>query len=192
MPKSEPAVPDRAAMPYRPNAGIALFNRDGKVWIGRRLDYPDDAEPHAWQMPQGGIDTGEEPVDAAVRELFEETNISSISLLTTAPDWLQYDLPDAELGRALKGKYRGQRQKWFAALFEGEESEIDIATPGGGKHKAEFGAWRWEDLDKLPDLVVPFKRAVYLEIVAAFRDIPDKLGRLDEIDGWGETDLDPQ
>jgi putative (di)nucleoside polyphosphate hydrolase len=143
-------------------------------------------------MPQGGIDEGEEPVDAAIRELFEETNISSISLLTAAPDWLQYDLPDEVLGRALKGRYRGQRQKWFACLFEGEDSEIDIAHPGDGEHKAEFEAWRWETLEKLPDLVVPFKREVYREIVTIFHDIPRKLAQLDEAIGWGDEDMSEQ
>ncbi len=186
MRSSRSSLPDRSAMPYRPGAGMALFNRDGRVWIGRRNDCTDDAEPHAWQMPQGGIDKGEEPVDAAIRELYEETNISSISLLTAAPGWVQYDLPDETLGIALRGKYRGQRQQWFAALFEGEETEIDILTPGDGKHRAEFAAWRWEALENLPDLVVPFKREAYVEIVAAFRDIPGKLARLDDIAGWGD------
>ncbi len=177
--------PDRTAMPYRLNAGIALFNREGKVWIGRRNDYPEDLGGRIWQMPQGGIDKGEEPVDAAIRELHEETNISSISLLTAAPDWVQYDLPDEYLGVALKGKYRGQKQKWFAALFEGEESEIDIEMPDGGRHKAEFNAWRWETLENLPELVVPFKREAYLTIVGFFRDIPDRLARLDDVADWG-------
>lgn len=188
MPRSKPASPrDRASMPYRSNAGVALFNRDGRVFIGRRLTYPADAEHHAWQMPQGGIDDGEEPVDAAIRELYEETNVSSISLLTSAPDWVQYDLPDADIGIALKGKYRGQRQKWFAALFEGDDSEIDIVHPGGGKHRPEFGAWRWEKLERLPDLVVPFKRDAYLEVVAAFRDIPEKLAHLGDITRSGDV-----
>jgi putative (di)nucleoside polyphosphate hydrolase len=185
MPNSDFIVPDRAAMPYRSCAGMALFNRDGKVWIGRRAECVDDAEPHAWQMPQGGIDRNEEPVEAAIRELYEETNITSISLLTAVPDWVQYDLPDEVLGRALKGKYRGQRQKWFAALFEGEEDEIDIHAPGGGKHEAEFETWRWEALENLPDIVVPFKRAVYVEIVASLRDIPEKLAQFDKIAGRG-------
>ena len=188
MPTAFDPPVSRADMPYRLNAGVALFNRDGKVWIGRRKDYPENAE-HVWQMPQGGIDTGEEPVDAAIRELYEETNVSSISLLTAAPDWVQYDLPEEDLGRALKGRYRGQRQRWFAALFEGEEAEIDIDTPGGGAHRAEFSAWRWEDLEKLPDLVVPFKRDAYREIVAFFRDIPEKLARLDAVAGWENEDL---
>ena len=188
MSPNAPASPvDRTNMPYRPCAGIALFNRDGKVLIGRRKDHPVDSS-HAWQMPQGGIDKDEEPIEAAVRELYEETNVSSISLLTAIPDWLTYDLPDEAIGSALKGKYRGQKQKWFAALFEGEESEINIHNPGGGKHKAEFDDWRWEDITNLPDLVVPFKREVYLGIVAAFRDIPEKLARIDELDGWGDDE----
>ncbi|MBU1175052.1 MAG: RNA pyrophosphohydrolase [Alphaproteobacteria bacterium] len=180
--------PDRADMPYRPCAGIALFNRDGKVLVGRRIDHPPE-DPLAWQMPQGGIDKGEEPVEAAVRELFEETNVSSISLLTAAPDWVQYDLPDEALGRALKGRYRGQRQQWFAALFEGDDKEIDIANPGGGGHRAEFDAWRWEDLDALPNLVVPFKQEAYRRIVGFFQDIPNRIRRLDATGPW-ETDID--
>ena len=189
MPKSDPV--DRSAMPYRACAGVALFNRDGKVLIGRRIDHPED-DPKAWQMPQGGIDKGEEPIDAAIRELYEETNVSSIALLTAAPDWVQYDLPDEALGLALKGKYRGQRQQWFAVLFEGEDDEIDIANPGGGAHRAEFSAWRWEDLERLPDLVVPFKRAVYETLVGYFRDIPDRLSRLDALAGWEDDGSLPQ
>ena len=189
MPKSDPV--DRSAMPYRACAGVALFNRDGKVWIGRRIDHPED-DPKAWQMPQGGIDKGEEPVDAAIRELFEETNVASISLLTAAPDWVQYDLPDAALGVALKGKYRGQRQQWFAVLFEGTDDEIDVANPGGGGHRAEFSTWRWEDLEKLPELVVPFKREVYETLVAYFRDIPGKLERLEDFADWDGSDAAPQ
>lgn len=177
---SDALSPDRAAMPYRLNAGVVLFNRDGQVWIGRRADHPEGAG-QIWQMPQGGIDDGEEPVDAAIRELYEETNVSSISLLTAAPDWVQYDLPDEALGIALKGRYRGQKQKWFAALFEGEDAEIDIHQPGGGQHNAEFADWRWENLEKLPELVVPFKREVYLQLVAYFRDIPQKIRALDDL-----------
>lgn len=169
----------REDMPYRDCVGVAVFNRDGNVFIGRRKPDPwteDRSEIIApWQMPQGGIDKGEEPYPAALRELFEETSIRSVELLAEAPDWIYYDLPDSALGIALKGKYRGQRQRWFALRFVGEESEIDVEHPGDGSMPAEFDAWRWEALDKLPDLIVPFKRDAYLEVVRAFSRLPAEI-----------------
>jgi putative (di)nucleoside polyphosphate hydrolase len=158
-------------LPYRACVGIALINRDGLVFIGRRRAERADevAETYAWQMPQGGIDRGETPHQAAVRELYEETGVRSASLLAEAPDWYAYDLPDVVAGRAWKGRYRGQTQKWFAFRFEGAEEEIDIAHPGG--HRPEFDAWRWERLDRLPALIIPFKRPVYDRVVAAFRHL---------------------
>lgn len=160
---------------YRRCVGLAVFNRDGLVFIGRRRVGPETGDlPHAWQLPQGGIDPGETPLDAARRELFEETNIRSVSLLAEAPDWLCYDLPPPLSGKAWKGRYRGQTQKWFAFRFHGDEREIDLANPAGG-HKPEFSQWRWEHLDRIPALIVPFKRAVYEQVVAAFRPfaVPD-------------------
>jgi putative (di)nucleoside polyphosphate hydrolase len=172
-------APDRDAMPYRDCAGVAVFNAEGKVFIGRRtIDGDPEAAAEAdapWQMPQGGIDKGEEPVVAAQRELFEETSIRSVELLAEAPQWIYYDLPDEALGIALKGKYRGQRQRWFAYRFVGEDDEINVREPGDGAMPAEFDAWRWEALERLPELIVPFKRAAYLEVVAAFRDLPARL-----------------
>jgi len=166
-------------MPYRDCVGVAVFNRQGKAFIGRRKPEGDpDASSQfgsPWQMPQGGMDHGESPVETAYRELFEETSIKSVHLLAEAPDWIYYDLPDEALGIALKGKYRGQRQRWFALAFTGDDSEIDVLNPGGGKHPAEFDRWRWEELERLPDLIVPFKREAYLKIVAAFADIPARL-----------------
>jgi putative (di)nucleoside polyphosphate hydrolase len=159
-------------LPHRPCVGIAVFNRAGRVFIGRRKRTagPEHVDAsHAWQMPQGGIDRDEAPREAALRELYEETSIRSVSFLAEAPDWLSYDLPEAVAGRAWKGRYRGQTQKWFAFRFEGEDDEIDIATPGGG-HKAEFEAWRWERLERLPDLIIPFKRDVYNEVMRLFAD----------------------
>ncbi len=170
----------RQHLPYRDCAGIALFNRAGKVFVGRRKsegDSEDSAVRGApWQMPQGGIDKGEAPLVAARRELFEETSITSAELLTEVPAWIYYDLPDELLGVALRGKYRGQRQRWFAFLFTGEESEIDVAQPGGGSFKAEFDAWRWEELAHTPDLIVDFKRDAYRQIAAALADVPKQLG----------------
>jgi len=170
---------DRETLPYRDCVGTAIFNADGLVFIGRRKpedDPEDSSEVRApWQMPQGGIDKGEQPLDTAYRELFEETSIRSVELIAEAPEWIYYDLPDEALGIALKGKYRGQRQRWFAFRFTGDETEINVTEPGGGAHAAEFDRWRWEKLEALPDLIVPFKRDAYLQIIAAFRDIPETL-----------------
>lgn len=166
--------PSRDAMPYRPCVGVALFSRAGLVFIGqRRPDKgPEYTDPvHQWQMPQGGIDAGEAPLIAAYRELYEETNVRSVRLIAEASEWFNYDLPEEALGRALKGRYRGQTQKWFAFRFEGEEREINVVQPGGGQHPAEFVAWRWERLERLPELIVPFKRPVYDKVVAAFQSL---------------------
>ena len=156
-------------LPYRPRVGIALFNRAGRVLIGRRKGGAKGDEARAgyeWQMPQGGIDAGEDPLTAARRELLEETNVSSASLLGETRAWLTYDLP-AHAGR-WRGRYRGQKQKWFAFRFEGDEREIDIEHPAGGAHTAEFDAWRWELLATLPALVIPFKREVYEAVAMEF------------------------
>ena len=161
-------------LPYRRNVGAAVFNREGHVFLGRRKKRRGGMElvaGHEWQMPQGGIDGGESPLEAARRELFEETNISHVSLLAEAPDWLSYDLPPEALAGRWKGRYRGQTQKWFAFRFEGEDGEIDIDRPGGGAFDPEFEAWRWAPLATLPALVVPFKRPVYEAVVAAFKDL---------------------
>jgi putative (di)nucleoside polyphosphate hydrolase len=170
--------PDRDSLPYRDCVGIVVFNQEGNVFIGRRKAEGDPDQSAAlgapWQFPQGGIDKGEDPLRAALRELYEETSISAVSLLAEAPEWIYYDLPDAALGIAFKGKYRGQRQRWFAFAFTGKDSEIDVATPGGGKHKAEFEAWRWERLSRTPGLIVPFKKQAYEKVVEAFADIPQR------------------
>lgn len=170
---------DRESMPYRDCVGTAVFNDSGLVFIGRRKpedDPEDNAEFNApWQMPQGGIDKGEEPLAAAHRELFEETSIRSVELIGEVPGWVYYDLPDESLGIALKGKYRGQRQRWFAFRFTGPESEINVTEPGDGSMPAEFDRWRWEALEALPDLIVPFKKDAYRQIVTAFADIPARL-----------------
>jgi putative (di)nucleoside polyphosphate hydrolase len=156
-------------LPYRPCVGLAVFNAEGKVFVGRRLGGPEHVDAvHEWQMPQGGIDDDEDPYEAALRELYEETSIRSIRKLGEIEGWLKYDIPRDIAGQAWKGKYRGQKQKWYALRFTGEDPEINVATPGGGEHKAEFIEWRWEKLESTPELIVPFKRRVYDDVVKAF------------------------
>ncbi|HEY8564357.1 MAG TPA: RNA pyrophosphohydrolase [Beijerinckiaceae bacterium] len=158
-------------LPYRPCVGVTLINRDGLVFVGRRKS---EAGPehvgggYAWQMPQGGIDPGEEPYTAALRELYEETNAQSVTFLAEAPDWYSYDLPAVVAGRAWRGRYRGQMQRWFAFRFDGPDAEINIARPAAGAHRPEFDEWRWEEMHRLPELIIPFKREVYEKVVAAF------------------------
>jgi putative (di)nucleoside polyphosphate hydrolase len=156
-------------LPYRPCVGMALVNRAGEVFIGhrKRKGKGEVLDAKSWQMPQGGIDNGEEPLKAAKRELWEETNVRSIELIAELPHWLNYDLPEGARGR-WSGRYRGQTQKWFLFRFVGQDKEIDVRRPAGGAHGAEFDNWRWERLERVPDLVVPFKREVYEQVVAAF------------------------
>ncbi len=164
---------------YRPCVGVMLINREGLVFIGRRRNkrlVEHVAPGHEWQMPQGGIDPGEDPWAACLRELHEETNVRSASLLAEAPDWYAYDLPHDVADKAWRGRYQGQRQKWFALRFEGQDSEIDIHTPGQGAHKPEFDDWRWEPMANLPGLIIPFKRPVYEKVVADFAPFAAKAG----------------
>lgn len=155
---------------YRPCVGIMLLNSAGLVWIGRRHDAPGEPEgPGAWwQMPQGGIDENEDPAKAALRELYEETGVRSAQIFAESRDWYRYDLPPNLRPKAWGGRYCGQRQKWFAARFTGSEDEVALERPG---HKAEFDAWRWAYVDELLGLIVPFKRAVYEQVVAEFRHL---------------------
>jgi putative (di)nucleoside polyphosphate hydrolase len=162
-------------LPYRPCVAAAVFNRDGLVFIGRRINGPEHVDAtHDWQMPQGGIDDNEDPWRAALRELYEETNIRSVEKLGEIDDWLIYDIPRELLGQAWNGKYRGQKQKWYALRFTGDDDEIDIAHPAGGGHKPEFVEWRWDRLEKTPDLVVPFKRPVYERVVKEFSKFAER------------------
>lgn len=163
-------------LPYRPCAGIMVLNDKGLVWAGRRISQGNsefDGSPQLWQMPQGGIDDGEAPLAAAIRELYEETGMKTVTLLAEARDWIHYDLPPQLIGVGLRGKYRGQAQKWFAFRFDGDESEIQI-NPPPGSNEAEFDAWDWKPMETLPDLIVPFKRVVYEEVVDQFRHLAGK------------------
>jgi len=154
---------DKTTLPYRPCAGVMLLNRDGRVFVGQRLD----STLEAWQMPQGGIDDGEVPVDAAIRELREETGVAAdkVRLIAENPAELLYDLPDDMIGKIWKGKWRGQRQRWFLFAFEGTDADIDIRTP-----EPEFRAWRWAEPADLPSMIVPFKKALYEQVLAGFAD----------------------
>ncbi|VVT00885.1 RNA pyrophosphohydrolase [Rhizobium sp. EC-SD404] len=160
-------------LPYRPCVGVMVLNAQGLVWVGRRIPIADSEHSGSsklWQMPQGGIDPGEDPYPAALRELYEETGMKTVSLLAEAPNWINYDLPAELIGIGLKGRYRGQTQRWFAFRFEGDESEIAINPPPGG-HEAEFDAWDWKPMAELPNLIVPFKRGVYETVVSTFSSL---------------------
>ncbi len=155
----------RERLPYRANVGAVLFNRAGRVLVARRADLPNaEGAPGGWQLPQGGIDADEDPAVAVLRELAEEIGTARAEIIGEHPDWLTYDLPDALLGRALHGRYRGQRQRWFALRFLGSDDDIRLdADP-----HPEFDAWRWVALAELPALAVDFKRAIYQVLAASF------------------------
>lgn len=156
--------PDPSTLPYRRCVGMMLLNRDGHVFVGRRIHFEAN---EAWQMPQGGIDDGEDLEQAALRELEEETGITKVEILAEAPDWFKYDLPAEAIGIALKGKFRGQTQKWFALRFLGTDRDIHLAH----HQPPEFDAYRWVPVDELVPLIVPFKRDVYRRVVEAFRHL---------------------
>ncbi len=157
---------DPASLPYRPCAGIMLANMEGQVFVGRRIDSKPEGD--AWQMPQGGIDDGEDPREAALRELCEETGVSAdlVDIIAQSPEEHYYDLPPELMGKIWGGKYRGQRQTWFLMRFKGKDSDVDIAT----KH-AEFSLWQWVAPEQLPHLIVPFKRRLYEAVVAEFANL---------------------
>lgn len=185
--KNQPHAMPKNTRPYRPCVGIMLLNQDGKVWIGRRAGQPTNTSPASgkpdsasqrddvpevtppwWQMPQGGIEKGEEPPTAAFRELEEETGIpaTAVEIIAESQQWLTYDLPPQLLGRVWKGRYRGQKQRWFVMRFKGQDADINI-TPDDPK-MIEFDAWRWAEVDELMDAVIPFKREVYRALLNEF------------------------
>ncbi|MEJ6575503.1 MAG: RNA pyrophosphohydrolase [Emcibacteraceae bacterium] len=146
-------------LPYRPCAGIMLLNNKGKVFVARRID----TNTEAWQMPQGGIENGEDPKVAAIRELEEETGITQADIIAEYQDWLTYDLPDKLYGKVWKGRYGGQTMKWYVMRFHGEDSDINIKT----RHP-EFSSWRWVDMNDLQEIIVPFKRDIYKALSEKF------------------------
>lgn len=149
-------------LPYRPCVGVMLLNRDGLVFVGKRIDQTVEG----WQMPQGGIDGSETPAEAAARELEEEIGTRNVRLLGEYPEWLCYDLPAHLLGVALRGRYRGQKQKWLAMRFLGDDGELNIDTA-----EPEFAEWKWLAIEALPRLIVPFKRDTYMKVISEFRDL---------------------
>ena len=156
-------------LPYRLGVGLMLFNPAGQVWVGQRLDQPAGA---GWQMPQGGIDEGESPEQAALRELAEEIGTDKAEIIAESRNWLTYELPPDLVGVAWKGKYRGQKQKWYALKFLGTDADIDIEA-----EHPEFGSWQWADFDRLVELIVPFKRDLYKQITAEFAELAETLRR---------------
>lgn len=153
-------------LPYRDGVGIMLINRKGLVFVARRIDMVSEA----WQMPQGGIDAGESPLTAARRELKEEIGTDQAVLLKESRDWLAYDLPEEIIPKIWGGKYRGQRQKWFAMRFTGADSDINLET-----EDPEFSEWQWIPPKQLPLMIVPFKRELYQALVEEFRDVTKAL-----------------
>jgi putative (di)nucleoside polyphosphate hydrolase len=155
---------DAGTLPYRPCVGIMLINDEGLIWAGNRIQPVDTGSPLTWQMPQGGIDEGEAPREAAFRELKEETGVDRAEIIGELDEWLTYDLPPHLVGHALKGKYRGQKQRWFAMRFLGTDGDVDIAADA---HQ-EFSEWAWVPIEELVELIVPFKRGIYERVVSAF------------------------
>lgn len=149
-------------LPYRPGVGIMLLNPDGMVFVAKRIDMTSEA----WQMPQGGIDEGEDPLACARRELKEEIGTDKAELLKESPKWFAYDLPDELIPKIWNGKYRGQKQRWFAMRFTGADGDINLAT-----EEPEFSEWQWIPMQQLPDIIVPFKRRLYQQLVEEFKDL---------------------
>lgn len=155
---------NQKTLPYRPCAGIMLLNNEGKVFVARRID----TDVEAWQMPQGGIDDGEEPQAAAIRELEEETGVTQAVIIAEYESWLTYDLPDELYGKVWKGRYGGQTMKWYVMRFEGQDSDINIQT-----ENPEFSIWRWAEMSELENIIVPFKREIYKTLAETFSHLAE-------------------
>ena len=153
---------NKKILPLRIGVGAVLLNKNNQVFVGKRRDNP----VNKWQMPQGGVDNNEELVDALKRELYEETSVKSYEIIHELDRWLTYELPENLLGKIWRGKYRGQKQKWFILRFSGEESEINVNTK-----KPEFLEWKWVDIESLPDIIVDFKKKVYEELLMEIKKI---------------------
>ena len=154
---------NKKELPYRLGVGAVLFNADGQVLVAQRIDTPGDA----WQMPQGGIDEGEDPRETIFRELEEEIGTANAEIIGESDGWLTYDLPKGIRKTIWKGRYRGQKQKWFALRFLGTDADIDLEAH---KHP-EFSTWKWADFETIPDLIVPFKKSLYQDIVTTFKHL---------------------
>lgn len=150
-----------AKLPYRPCVGVMLLNKKREVFVARRLDMTSEA----WQMPQGGIDEGETPEEALMRELEEEIGTNNAKIIAQAKEWYSYDLPVHLIGKLWKGKYRGQTQQWFLMDFLGDDDEINLET-----EHPEFSHWRWAEPEILPEIIVPFKRQLYIDLLHEFQD----------------------
>jgi putative (di)nucleoside polyphosphate hydrolase len=150
---------DKSQLPYRPSVGLMLLNKDNKVFVGKRID----SKVEAWQMPQGGIDEGEDALEAARRELKEEIGTCNVEVITMSQEWFFYDIPDYLVPKLWNGQYRGQKQKWFLMRFLGTDAEINIKT-----EHPEFSSWRWAEFEILPEIIVPFKKQLYLDVINAF------------------------
>ena len=156
---------------YRKCVGAALFNDRGQVWLGKRIDEKSKFRRYAWQMPQGGIDLGEDPADAVMRELMEETGTDKAQIYRSSVNWFNYDLPKNQQRNDHYGNFKGQTQKWFALRFNGSDNDFNLNT----YEKPEFSEWRWASLNDIADLIVPFKRDVYVNVVNEFKDIPERI-----------------
>lgn len=159
---------NKKELPYRLGVGAVLFNADGQVLVAQRIDTPGDA----WQMPQGGIDEGEDPRETVFRELEEEIGTANAEIIGESDGWLTYDLPKDIRKTIWKGRYRGQKQKWFALRFLGTDADIDLEAH---KHP-EFSTWKWADFETIPDLIVPFKKPLYQDIVSTFKHLTGRTG----------------
>ena len=158
---------NKKILPLRVGVGAVLLNKNNQVFVGKRRDNP----VNKWQMPQGGVDNNEKLVDALKRELYEETSVKSYKIIHELDRWLTYELPENLLGKIWRGKYRGQKQKWFILRFSGEESEINVNTK-----KPEFSEWKWVDIESLPDIIVDFKKKVYEELLMEIKKLfPNRL-----------------